>query len=65
LGQNLEVQQAISMHIMWLIQKLIAFANKFVNEKRLGLNRQHYTTQIEHYDNLAASFDALKESIQY
>jgi adenylosuccinate lyase len=37
----------------------IAFANNFVN-KRLGLHRQHYTTQIEHYDNLAASFDALK-----
>jgi adenylosuccinate lyase len=30
-----------------------------VNEN-LGLKRQHYTTQIEHYDNLAASFDALK-----
>jgi adenylosuccinate lyase len=37
----------------------IAFANNFVN-KRLGLYRQHYTTQIEHYDNLAASFDVLK-----
>jgi adenylosuccinate lyase len=36
-----------------------SFANKFVNEN-LGLKRQHYTTQIEHYDNLAASFDALK-----
>jgi adenylosuccinate lyase len=37
----------------------IAFANSFVNE-RIGLKRQHYTTQIEHYDNMAASFDALK-----
>lgn len=37
----------------------VAFANKFVNEN-LGLKRQQYTTQIEHYDNLAASFDALK-----
>jgi adenylosuccinate lyase len=37
----------------------IAFANKFVNEN-LGLKRQQYTTQIEHYDNLAASFDCLK-----
>jgi adenylosuccinate lyase len=37
----------------------IAFANKFVNE-RIGLTRQQYTTQIEHYDNMAASFDALK-----
>ena len=35
------------------------FGNKFVNEQ-LGLNRSQYTTQIEHYDNLAAIFDALK-----
>ena len=35
------------------------FANKFVNE-RLGLSRSQYTTQIDHYDNLAAIFDALK-----
>jgi len=34
------------------------FADKFL--KRLGLKRQHYTTQIEHYDNLAAYFDTLK-----
>lgn len=31
----------------------IAFANHFVNH-RLRLNRSQYTTQIEHYDNLAA-----------
>lgn len=37
----------------------VAFANRFVNE-RLGLERSQYTTQIEHYDNLAAIFDALK-----
>ena len=37
----------------------IDFGNNFVN-KNLGLTRQQYTTQIEHYDNLAASFDALK-----
>ncbi len=36
-----------------------AFANRFVNET-LGLSRSQYTTQIEHYDNLAAIFDALK-----
>lgn len=36
-----------------------AFANKFVNET-LGLCRSQYTTQIEHYDNLAAIFDNLK-----
>jgi adenylosuccinate lyase len=34
------------------------FANKFVES--LGLNRSRHTTQIEHYDNLAAQLDALK-----
>ncbi len=37
----------------------IAFANRFCAEK-LGLQRQQYTTQIEHYDNLAAHFDAIR-----
>ncbi|MDR9486982.1 adenylosuccinate lyase [Salibacter sp.] len=37
----------------------VAFANNFVNES-LGLSRSQTTTQIEHYDNLAATFDALK-----
>jgi len=37
----------------------ISFANKFVNQT-LGLHRSHPTTQIEHYDNLAAMFDNLK-----
>jgi adenylosuccinate lyase len=37
----------------------IKFGNEFVNNK-LGLERMQYTTQIEHYDNLAAQFDALK-----
>lgn len=37
----------------------IKFANDFV-EKTLGLNRSQTTTQIEHYDNLAALFDCLK-----
>lgn len=37
----------------------VAFANRFVSEK-LGLSRSQYTTQIEHYDNLAAIFDNLK-----
>ena len=27
---------------------------------KLGLERMQYTTQIEHYDNIAAQFDALK-----
>ncbi len=35
------------------------FADRFVNEI-LGLDRSPVTTQIEHYDNLAASFDNLK-----
>jgi len=35
------------------------FANQFVNQT-LGLKRMQYTTQIEHYDSLAAQFDALK-----
>ncbi|MBN2637805.1 MAG: adenylosuccinate lyase [Bacteroidales bacterium] len=34
------------------------FAQKFL-EEQLGLVRQKTTTQIEHYDNLAAYFDAL------
>lgn len=37
----------------------IDFANKFV-ENNLQLNRSQTTTQIEHYDNIAALFDALK-----
>lgn len=37
----------------------VSFANHFVNDI-LGLSRSQVTTQIEHYDNLAAVFDALK-----
>ena len=37
----------------------IVFANRFCADK-LGLQRQQYTTQIEHYDNLAAHFDAIR-----
>ncbi|NLO50622.1 MAG: adenylosuccinate lyase [Bacteroidales bacterium] len=37
----------------------VKFANKFTNEK-LGIQRRNVTTQIEHYDNMAAFFDALK-----
>jgi adenylosuccinate lyase len=33
-----------------------AFADRFM-EERLDLHRQQYTTQIEHYDQLAALFD--------
>lgn len=35
------------------------FGNDFV-ERKLGLERMQFTTQIEHYDNIAAQFDALK-----
>merc|ERR1712151_924609 len=36
-----------------------SFANDFC-KTRLGLDRQQYTTQIEHYDNMGAIFDAVK-----
>ncbi len=36
----------------------VKFGNDFLNH--LGLSRQQYTTQIEHYDNLAAHFDVMK-----
>ena len=35
------------------------FANKFC-KKNLGLERSQYTTQIAHYDNYSAIFDAMK-----
>lgn len=38
--------------------KWFDFANKFVSS--IGLLRSKHTTQIEHYDNMAAQFDALK-----
>src|SRR5215470_1710433 len=37
----------------------IKLANQFVEEK-LCLSRLQFTTQIEHYDNLAAHFDCMK-----
>jgi adenylosuccinate lyase len=37
----------------------IEFGNNFVNQT-LGLTRSQFTTQIEHYDNIAAYCDALK-----
>jgi len=37
----------------------IKLANEFV-EHNLGLTRVQYTTQIDHYDNLAAHFDCMK-----
>ena len=36
-----------------------AFANRFVSRK-LGLQREQYTTQVSNYDNLGAVFDAIR-----
>jgi len=46
-------------HVAFPGMNWVHFANDFVNNK-LGLERMQFTTQIEHYDNLAAQFDALK-----
>jgi adenylosuccinate lyase len=46
-------------HIAYPDVNWVQFANDFVNSI-LGLKRSQTTTQIEHYDNLAALFDALK-----
>ena len=46
-------------HVAYPKYDWIKFANEFTEDK-LGLQRQQYTTQIEHYDTLAAHFDAIK-----
>jgi len=46
-------------HVAYPQINWIEFGDRFVNET-LGLERSRYTTQIEHYDNLAALFDNLK-----
>lgn len=46
-------------HVAYPANDWVAFGNNFVNEN-LGLNRSQTTTQIEHYDNFAASCDSLK-----
>lgn len=46
-------------HIAYPDTDWVAFGDKFVKDY-LGLERSHPTTQIEHYDNLAALFDNLK-----
>lgn len=46
-------------HVAYPKTNWINFANQFLEEK-LGLQRQQYTTQIEHYDLLAAHFDNIK-----
>ncbi len=46
-------------HVAYPKTDWIKFGNEFV-EKKLGLQRQQFTTQIEHYDNLAAQMDNIK-----
>jgi adenylosuccinate lyase len=46
-------------HIAFPKHNWVSFANQFVDET-LGLNRSQTTTQIEHYDNLAALLDCCK-----
>ena len=51
---NMNAHKAAYPEIDW-----ITFADNFVNEE-LGLQRSKPTTQIEHYDNLAALFDNMR-----
>jgi len=46
-------------HVAFPKYNWVKFANEFTEDK-LGLQRQQYTTQIEHFDTLAAHFDAIK-----
>lgn len=46
-------------HVAFPTIDWVKFGNDFLS-KKLGLERMQYTTQIEHYDNIAAQFDALK-----
>lgn len=46
-------------HVAYPNYNWVEFSNNFVNNQ-LGLSRSQTTTQIEHYDNLAALFDGLK-----
>ncbi|MBO6497485.1 MAG: adenylosuccinate lyase [Roseivirga sp.] len=46
-------------HVAYPETNWIEFGDNFVKEY-LGLHRSHPTTQIEHYDHLAALFDVLK-----
>jgi adenylosuccinate lyase len=46
-------------HVAYGSHDWVAFGNHFVNDV-LGLHRSQKTTQVEHYDNLAALFDAFK-----
>lgn len=46
-------------HVAFPDHDWVLFANNFVHTN-LGLERSQTTTQIEHYDNLAALFDCMK-----
>ena len=46
-------------HVAYEDNNWVGFANHFVNDI-LGLSRSQTTTQIEHYDNLAALCDVMK-----
>ena len=46
-------------HAAYPEQDWVDLADRFLKEK-LGLERQQFTTQIDHYDDLAALFDALR-----
>lgn len=46
-------------HVAFPRKKWVLLGNTFV-EDTLGLQRMQFTTQIEHYDSLAAHFDAIK-----
>lgn len=46
-------------HVAFPKKDWIKLANRFVSEY-LGLQRQQFTTQIEHYDHLAAQMDSIK-----
>lgn len=46
-------------HVAFPEHDWVLFANNFVHTN-LGLERSQTTTQIEHYDNLAALFDCMK-----
>jgi adenylosuccinate lyase len=46
-------------HVAYPKADWVKLGNEFV-EKTLGLSRMQFTTQIEHYDNLAAHFDCMK-----
>lgn len=51
---NMNAHKAAYPDIDW-----VTFADNFVNEE-LGLQRSKPTTQVEHYDNLAALFDNMR-----